>query len=109
MIRVRRDGVIQPIHWVGLQRAVRGELHLADKHIPSLNRHARVATFRAETGEVLELMDAALMHASGQWLVLSGFERVLLGVKDADCAQTWVLTEPQCGMAEGTMGPAFPG
>ena len=107
MMRVRDHGWVVPRHNAGMLRAVRGQLYLRDVLFPDLRRHVRVAEFHVKEGQLLTLMDAMLMHASPDRLVLSGFERVLVGMKETDFAQTWVLVECEGHEPVATRGPPF--
>jgi len=90
MIRVRLDGIVQPRHSVGLQRAVRGVLRVADGKLPDLRRTSRMASFKVDgKDEVLTMYDVAIVHATEETIVLSGFERGLTnGLREVDYAQT---------------------
>lgn len=107
MMRVRQNGWVVPRHNAGMLRIVRGAFHLADKNMPELRRTSRVASFHVEGGEVLQLYDAGLMHASAEMLVVSGFEREDNGARVVDYAQTWILVECEGDVPEPTRGPAF--
>lgn len=107
MMRVRENGTVVPRHNVGMLRTVRGVLNVSDQNFPELRRHARVARFTTEQGDVITLVDVALMHATRETLVLSGFERGLNGGKSVDYAQTWVLVDCEGDKPEGSRGPAF--
>jgi hypothetical protein len=111
MIRVRNHGVLVPRHNVGLQRAVRGELHVRDEIRPDLRRHSRTAIFRAEgAGDALiQLYDVQLMHVTDEMMVLSGIEADFNqnGSLMADFAQTWVLRHIEGHQPLGSMGPAY--
>lgn len=113
MIRARVDGVVVPRHNVGMQRAVRGTLRVADEWVPNLSRHVRTATFNVEVPpdqDRLQLHDVQLIHATPDTLVLSGFEHGLTrGLQPCDFAQTWVLREPEGTEPVGSMGPPYPG
>jgi hypothetical protein len=107
MLRVRIDGWVVPRHGTGQQRAVRGFLLVKDEHVTELNRSSRVAFFVCDDGQRLRLFDAALMHASAERLVLSGFERNENDMKTVDYAQTWVLKECHGEAPHGDMGPPY--
>lgn len=107
MVRVRQKGMVVPRHNCGMLRAVRGTFDIREVRHADLQRHVRTAVFRTESGEHLELLDAALMHATSDTWVLSGFERDESSVITVDYAQTWVLTEPVGDTPEPTMGPKF--
>ncbi len=107
MVRVRQSGVVVPRHNVGGLRAVRGVLLVADQRIVDLNRHSRVATFVTDDNQRLELMDAALVHATAETLVLTGFERDTTTGREIDFAQTWVMNQCEGDRPEGTRGPPF--
>lgn len=112
MIRVRIEGVVVPRHNVGMQRAVRGTLRVADEHVPNLSRHVRTATFTTDLptkGEKLQLFDVSLLHCTDDTMVLSGFEQGLTkgGVMPCDYAQTWVLRMPEGDEPLGSMGPPY--
>lgn len=112
MIRVRIEGVVVPRHNVGMQRAVRGKLHVSDELVPNLSRHVRTATFTTalpQKGEQLKLFDVCLIYCSDETMVLSGFEQGLTkgGIMPCDYAQTWVLREPEGDEPQGSMGPPY--
>ena len=107
MIRVRENGVVVPRHLVGRLRPVRGCLLVRDMRIPELNRISRIAEFLADGVERLRMIDASLVHATEETIVLTGFEQILVDAKLTDFAQTWVLTECEGTMPEGTRGPPF--
>ena len=111
MIRVRIDGVVVPRHNVGMQRALRGTLRVADEWVPNLSRHVRTAVFNTvppTEGDKPKLFDVNLIHADDNTLVLSGFEHGLTkGLMPCDYAQTWVLREPEGDVAVGSMGPPY--
>lgn len=108
MVRVKRDGVPVARWAVGLQRAVRGELRVTERRIVDLQRTARVAHFKHDDGEPLELVDVALVHATPECWVLSGFERGYVGITLTDFSQTWVLTPCEGPEPQGSAGPPFP-
>lgn len=111
MIRVRNHGVLVPRHNVGLQRAVRGELHVRDEIRPDLHRRSRTASFRANgSGDALiHMYDVQLMHVTDEMMVLSGIETDFNhnGSLQADYAQTWILRHVEGDKPLGSMGPAF--
>ena len=107
MMRVRQAGIVVPRHNMGMLRTVRGTLLVGDKHFSDLHRHARVATFVTECRQTLELIDASLVHATAETIVLTGFERDSSSGRDVDFAQTWVLVECVGDKPDGTMGPKF--
>ena len=110
MIRVREKGVVVPRHQVGRQRAVRGHLQVKDEYQSELRRHLRQASLsmigKEEPPE--PLWDVQIVHALGDMLVLSGFERIDDGFRFTEYAQTWVLCSPRDGPPEGTYGPPYP-
>lgn len=110
MIRVRERGVVVPRFQIGRQRAVRGRLNVGDEYQPELRRHLRRATLQLQGhGQAPEpLWDVQLVHASGEMLVLGGFERIDDAFRVIEYAQTWVLCAPRDGVAEGSYGPPYP-
>lgn len=107
MVRVRQSGVVVPRHNVGMLRAVRGTLVVGDKRLLDLQRYARVATFVTDDRQMLELIDASLVHATADTLVLTGFERDTSTGHEVDYAQSWALFECAGDLPEGTRGPPF--
>lgn len=64
--------------------------------MPSLNRHARVATLiQLGTGAPVaglgSLYDAVLLRATADEWVVTGFERIEHGMQVYDVAQTWII------------------
>lgn len=112
MIRVRQKGVVVPRHNVGMQRAVRGDLRVADEWVPEIGRHCRTAIFKVDDlsmAEAPKLFDAALVHVSDEMMVLSGFEHELThGLMPVDYAQTWVLRHLEDDGPQGSMGAPYP-
>jgi hypothetical protein len=108
MLRVRENGVVVPRHNVGMLRPVRGQLLVHDKRFPDINRVSRVAEFLIDGAETLTLLDANLVHATQEMLVLTGFERAYVNTELTDFAQTWVLSECVGETPEGSRGPPFP-
>lgn len=108
MVRVRENGVVVPRHLVGLLRAVRGRLLVHDVRVPELNRTSRIAEFVTDSADALRLVDANLIHATADMLVLNGFEQLYVNTRLTDYAQTWVLTECEGDTPQGTRGPPFP-
>lgn len=109
LIRVKNNGVVVPRHLVGLLRIVRGRLVVQEERMPELNRSARVASFFATDPSPLKLVDATLVHASSERLVLTGFEQVMVDGRLTDFSQTWVLNECEGEVPEAMRGPPFPG
>ena len=95
VIRLREAGKIIPRHNLAFATPVLGVLNLGEERIPALNRHALVATLRdPQTGVIVEglppLVDARLVRALPDEWVFTGFERVLVGMQECDCAQSWL-------------------
>lgn len=97
---LRESGWIIPRHRHAFAASHRGILTLDEERVPALNRHARVARLRdALTGALVEavppLIDATLLHAGADEWVIAGVEHVMHGVREADCAQTWLVQPVQ--------------
>lgn len=108
MMRVRVDGRVVARTGPGQLRAVRGVFTLREEKLAELNRFSRMAHFQCEDGAVIKLFDAALMHASAERLILSGFERGDRNCIPIDFAQTWILQACEGPEPQGSIGPPFP-
>lgn len=96
VIKLRDAGRTVPRYQRAFATPAHGILTLNEAQVSSLNRHALVATLRdPDTGAAVtgveSLIDARLIRATSDEWVLTGFERVLIGMHECDCAQTWVV------------------
>lgn len=107
VIRVRREGRVQPRHvmWAG---QVVGELRVADQRDEETSRHVRVARVQDPAGrDLLQLLDATLVSVHRGWWTMTGWERV----DDSDVGgprayqQSWILipvAEAEAGVGSTT-------
>ena len=67
---------------------------MREERIPELNRHALVARLLdPATGGDLStnpLIDARVVRAMDDEWIITGFERVMVGMFECDCAQSWI-------------------
>ena len=96
VVTLREGGRVLPRYQHAFRSVARGILTLNEAQISALNRHALVATLRdTDTGAAVAgiepLLDARLIRATSDELVLTGFERVQIGLHECDCAQTWLV------------------
>lgn len=91
IVLIRTDGVLAPRWQLGNLPVLRGELVIRDEQVPDLGRSSKMA-FLAGLEHSPRLYDTVLIGTQGAWLSLSGFERVDLGGRWADYAQTWLVT-----------------
>lgn len=95
VLRVRESGSVIPRHNLAFVKPFEGVFTLHEERVPDLNRHSRVARLlnpQVGTPVLPELYDAALLRATADEWVVTGFERVEQRLKLVDCAQTWVIT-----------------
>ena len=95
VVRLRDAGRVIPRHNLAFVAPLRGVLTLREEPVPALNRHALIATLcDPDTGAGIDgltpLIDARLVRAMADEWVLTGFERVMIGMQECDCAQTWL-------------------
>lgn len=96
VVTLREGGRTVPRYQHAFRSAIRGILTLNETQISALNRHALVATLRdldsgAAVAGIEPLIDARLIRATSDEWVLTGFERVQIGMHECDCAQTWLV------------------
>lgn len=89
---IRRNGTPVPRWQLGTLKPYRGSVLVREETPDDLGRTCRMA-YLADLPDGPRLYDVQLLQMTGRWLVLSGFERVDVGGRVADMAQTW-LCEP---------------
>ena len=94
--RVREGGWVLPRFRSCMHPPVRGLLRVAERYVPELRRHARVADLldpktAVPVAGVLSLLDATLIQAHGDTFTITGIERVQQGMREIDFAQTWLI------------------
>ncbi len=96
VLRLRENGRAIPKYQLAFNTPIEGVLILREERIVELNRHALVARLRdANTGGDLPinpLIDARMVHAMSDEWVITGFERVMIGMFESDCAQSWIAS-----------------
>lgn len=109
VVRLRDTGRVIPKHNLAFTPPFRGVLTIHEQPVPALHRHALVATLRdPDTGAGIDgltpLIDVRVVRAMADEWVLTGFERVTIGMQECDCAQSWLArmerlidsAEPTC-------------
>lgn len=98
LIRVRRGGWLIPKYQRAFGRHPVGALQVTQEYLPDLHRHSLVAKLlppvpNQGTEPIPPLYDVILLHWNCDLITLAGFERVEdeKGLKQMDCAQTWLL------------------
>ena len=97
-VRCLRDsGWVLPRHRLAFGKPFEGIFSLQEQHVPSLNRHSRVATLVqadgiAQVPGIATLYDATLLRATADEWVVTGFERLEQAAKVMDVVQTWLIT-----------------
>lgn len=96
VLRTRDAGWLIPRYQHAFAQPPQGVLILKEEMVVVLNRHAFVATLRdPDTGAAVvglpPLIDARVIRASADEWIWTGFERVMSGLREADCVQTWVV------------------
>ena len=96
VLRMRDSGCPIPRYQHAFAKPLQGVLILQEEQVPSLNRHALVATLRdPNTGQPVDglapLIDARVVRAMADEWIWTGIERVFVGLRECDCAQTWCV------------------
>lgn len=91
---VRKEGWVLPRFRACMYIAKRGVLVLREEHVKDFSRTMRIARLVTTTGapnaDVPPLYDATLAWCDGSRLILTGFERLEVGVgRWIDYAQSW--------------------
>lgn len=86
---IRRNGTPVPRWQLGTLKPYRGSVLVREETPDDLGRTCRVA-YLADLPDGPRLYDVQLLQMTGRWLVLTGFERVDVGGRVADMAQTWI-------------------
>lgn len=96
VLKMRDGGWPYPRYQHAFAAPAQGVLYVQEESILRLNRHALVATLRhPDSGLPVEglspLIDARIIRATADEWVWTGIEHVMVGIKECDCAQTWVV------------------
>lgn len=94
--RLRQDGWTLPRHRLAFGPPAEGIFSLREELVQALHRHTRVAMLLdahtlAPVAGIPPLYDAALLRATADEWVVTGFERIERGVQMVDVAQTWLV------------------
>ena len=94
VLQMRKEGWLIPRYQHAFPRLSRGVLTLQEERVPVLNRCAYVATLRdplsgAPVEGIQPLLDARVVRVLSDEIILTGIERVTVGLRECDCAQTW--------------------
>lgn len=104
VVRLRDAGRTIPRHNLAFVEPLRGVLTIQEESVPTLNRHALIATLRdPATGAPVDglpsLVDVRVVRALADEWALTGFERVTVGMQECDFAQSWLARMVQ--LADG--------